>query len=205
MLPTARLTEAVRDAVALMASAMDRSMSRGVTVRCVSFQDEMRSLVLHTVDAHRDGAAPVLHIRYKLVEEPAVSLGRGAPNPCLVCTRAGALCIVALPSRAQLVLRGVLDANRRSDRYDMPPSAVSDMQESYLACAPPAAAAQLPLAGSVCVYCDDSGSFECTVCERKAPRMEAPPRPSRSYSRLQSLRRQWMFKLWRRRADGVAA
>lgn len=214
-LPTQRATDAVRHAVTQMAAAMDRSARRGVQVRCVSFQDPegTRSLVLHTLGSHRDAVSPVIHVRYKLIAETAVTLGRGAPDPCLVRTKVGALCVVSLSARAQLVLLGVLDANRRSSRFALPASPLDDMDPSYLACAPPASPAallDLPEAQSFrCIFCADSTAFECTECN-KSRSILSPVLPptfnAKSYATAPK-RRHWRFKLklFRRRPVTAAA
>jgi len=149
-LPSLRAVDDARHAVVELARAMDTANKAGVRVRCVAFQDSSFAVVAHIVSVHRDTTSlPVIHLRYKLNPDgPAVN----CPGSSLIKMKSGdALCVVSLSQRAQLVLLGVLDGNRYSGKFALPPSPLADMEPSYLACLqhkPSATTSSAPYASS---------------------------------------------------------
>ncbi len=166
-LPSLRAVDDARRAVVQLAQLMDSASARNVPVRCVAFQDaaQSRAVVCHIVSVHRDASAsPVIHVRYRLVADgPAVMLNGQSPKTCLIKTKAGGLCVIKLSPRAQLILLGVLDGNRYSGRFALPPSNVSDMEPSYIACIQ----TFIPTPHG-CNTCDEYGLGACDECQTGA-------------------------------------
>lgn len=166
-LPSLRAVDDARNAVVKLADLIDRASGHNVPVRCVAFQDvrQTRAVVCHIVGVHCDASAsPVIHVRYRLVSDgPAVMLGDSSAKTCLIKTKSGALCVIELSPRAQLILLGVLDGNRHSGRFALPPSTVEDMEPSYIGCRQ----AFVPTPHG-CRTCDTYGLGACDACQTGA-------------------------------------